>query len=147
MGVQKTVQVINETIGTHLYLKRKLPLDSRVLNHSPSIRRRLVLSRLLLVVGERRLLVACGAAAGVRSRRVWSGLVVGWVSVVLVKLSDALAIPSIRKVEEESPGHDREEGEGNDSAGGITEHNIRRRFGPLVGQDAKADEPQKRPSR
>lgn len=68
------------------------------LNLSPSVRWRLVLSWLLLAVGERRLLVAWGAtAAGELSRRVWGGVVVGWVSILLVKLADALAIPPVRK--------------------------------------------------
>lgn len=66
---------------------------------SPLVRRRLVLSRLLLTVGERGLLVARGAAAaGVRPRWVWGGMIVGWVPVFMVKLSDPLAIPSICKV-------------------------------------------------
>lgn len=100
MGVQRTVRVVNETIGTRVYFKKKQTplLDSCVLNVSPSISWRLVLSRLLLAVGERRLLVACGAAAAVWSGRVWGAVVVGRVSVLLVKFSDALAIPCIRKV-------------------------------------------------
>lgn len=73
-------------------------------SQSPSISWRLVLSRLLLVVGERRLLVArrATAAAGVRSGRVRGGVVVGRVSVLLVKLADTLAVPSKRKVGQES---------------------------------------------
>ena len=73
------------------------------LNVSPSISWRLVLSRLLLAVGERRLLVACGAAgAAVRRGRVRGAVVVGWVSVLLVKFTDALAIPCIRKVDQDT---------------------------------------------
>lgn len=72
------------------------------LSLSPSVGWRLVLPRLLLVVGERRLLVARGAAAGVRRRRVWSTLVIGWVSVLLLKLIDALAIPFKRKEAQET---------------------------------------------
>ncbi len=69
------------------------------LNLSLSISRRLVLSWLLLAVGERRLLVARGAAAaGVRSRRVRCVVVVGRVSVLLVELTDTLAVPCIGKV-------------------------------------------------
>lgn len=68
------------------------------MNISPSVGWRLVIPWLLLAVGERRLLVARGsAAAGVLSGRVRSGVVVGWVSVLLVKLADALAIASERK--------------------------------------------------
>lgn len=69
------------------------------LNLSLSVSWRLVLSWLLLgAVWERRLLVARGAAAArVLSRRV-RAMVVDWVSVLLVKLADALAIPCICKV-------------------------------------------------
>lgn len=68
------------------------------MNVSPSVSWRLVIPWLLLAVGERRLLVARGsAAAGVLSGRVRSIVVVGWVSVLLVKLADALAITSERK--------------------------------------------------
>lgn len=114
-------------------------------NLSPSISWRLVLSRLLLAVGERRLLVACGPAA-VRCGRVWSTVVIGWVSVLLVKVTDALAIPSIRKVGQETPGDNGEEGEGHDSAGSIASNSSNvTRLGPLIGQDAEANEPQERP--
>lgn len=84
----------------HFYLKgkKKIPCRFMCLNLSPSVSWRLVLSWLLLAVGERRLLVAWGAtAAGELSRWVWGGVVVGWVSILLVKLADALAIPPVRK--------------------------------------------------
>lgn len=72
-------------------------------NLSPSVSWRLVFPWVLLTVGERRLLVACGAAAaGVLSRRVRGGVVVGWISVLLVELADTLAIPSIRKEGQDS---------------------------------------------
>lgn len=149
------------------------------LNLSPSISRRLVLPWVLLIVGERGLLVACGAAV-VRGLWVWSSAVIGWVSVILLKVTDALAIPCIRKVrqgsllkeawiikcnfymaiwqidnhmivtqmlvtsggEESHPGDDWEEGEGHDSPGSISSDRGLRGFGPLVGQDTEADEPQ-----
>lgn len=146
---KRTIGAVNETIGTRFYLKKKkeanCPVGFVCLNRSPSISWRLVLSRLLLVVGKRRLLVACGAA-GVRRGWVRSIVVVGWVSVLLVKLTDALAIPSKRKVGQETPGDDREEGEGYDGAGGITSDGSHvSGFGPLAGQDTEADEPQERP--
>lgn len=156
---------------------------------STSVSGRLVLSRLLLVVGEW-LLVACRAtAAWVVSRRVWGGVVVGWVSILLVKLTDALAIPPERKEGQETllrqmsiskqsvwktlkvltsvssrhfdsemlkhvlrhrayPGDDRQEGEGQNSPGGIRyDVYICRGTGPPTSQDTEADEPQECPHR
>lgn len=148
MGVQRTVRVENETVGTPLYLKRKSPLAGLMcLNISPSVSWRLVLSWLPLAGGERGLLVACGATACIRTGWVWGVVVVGWVSVLLVKFTHSLAIPSIRKVGQKSPGNDREEGESHDGPGGIGHDSSGDGFGPLVGQDTEADEPQERPSR
>lgn len=63
------------------------------LNISPSVSRRLVPSWLILAVGKRRLLVAWRAAAA----GVWGGVVIGGVSILLVKLTDPLAISPICK--------------------------------------------------
>lgn len=74
------------------------PVGYIYLNLYSSVSWRLVLSGVLLVVGERRLLVALGAtAAGVWGGWVWSNIVVGWVSVLLVKVTHSFAIPSICK--------------------------------------------------
>lgn len=87
------------TSGNHFYFKARKGTSSLHLWASPLVRRRLVLSRLLLTVGERGLLVARGAAAaGVRPRWVWGGVIIGWIPVFLVKFSDPLTIPSICKV-------------------------------------------------
>lgn len=91
------------TSGNHFYFKARKGTRSLHLWVSPSVRRRLVLPRLLLTVGERGLLVAGGAAAaGVGPRWVWGGMIVGWVPVFLVKFSDPLAIPSVCKVGQRS---------------------------------------------
>lgn len=87
------------TSGNHFYFKARKGTSSVHLWASPLVRRRLVLSWLLLTVGERGLLVARGAAAaGVRPRWVRGGMIVGWVPVFLIKFSDPLAIPSMCKV-------------------------------------------------
>lgn len=64
------------------------------LNLSPSVSWGLIPPGLILALRERRLLVACGAAAG----RVWGGVVVGRVSILLVKLTDTLTIPPVCKI-------------------------------------------------
>lgn len=93
--MKRAVCAVNETSGKVFY-KRKHPLFIH-LNLSPSVIWRLVLSWMLLTAWEWWLLVACWAA-GVLRRWIWGGVVIGWVSIVLVKLADTLAIPSIREV-------------------------------------------------
>lgn len=119
----------------------KIPLVRfKCLNHSSSISRRLVLSWVLLALRERRLLVSWRTAAGI-----WSSVVIRRVSVFLVKVTDTLAIPSQSKVGQETPGDNWEEGEGNGSPCSITRDRRVSGFGPLVGQDTEADEPQESP--
>lgn len=68
------------------------------LNLSPSVSWGLVGPWVILALREWRLLVTRGAAAG----RVRAGVVVGRISILLVKLADALAIPPVRKIGQKS---------------------------------------------
>lgn len=86
--MQRRVCVVNVTTGDSFDYKEKLPFQFTCLNISPSVSWRLVRSWLFLTVGERRLLVAWRAAAA----GVWGGVVIGGVSILLVKLTDPLAI-------------------------------------------------------
>lgn len=68
------------------------------LNLSPSVSWGLVGPWVILALREWRLLVTRGAAA----RRVRAGVVVGRISILLVKLADALAISPVRKIGQKS---------------------------------------------